>query len=300
MPEWWSAIEAFFAAGHWWAVIRAVLTVLLGLLLAQMLSTATRRFFSSRLDAHRVMILQRAVFYLLFALAVATALNELGFKLSVLLGAAGVLSVAIGFASQTSASNLISGLFLVGERPFSIGDVIKVGATTGEVLSVDLLSVKLRTYDNLFVRIPNETLIKSEVVNLSKFPIRRVDLALRVAYKEDLDQVRDLLLQVADANPLCLEEPKPLFVILGFGPSSIDLQFSVWARRAQVLELKNRMYLGIKRIFDAHGIEIPLPHTSLYAGSATAPIPIRLAEEPAASAAQPQRRITGAARNSDE
>lgn len=280
MPEWWSSIEAFLASGRWWSLVRALLTVLVGLLLARMLASATVRFFNGRLDAHRSMILRRLVFYLVLGLAVATALNELGFKLGVLLGAAGILSVAIGFASQTSASNLISGLFLVGERPFGIGDAIQVGGTTGEVLSIDLLSVKLRTFDNLFVRIPNETLIKSEVVNLSRFPIRRVDLLLAVARKEDIGRVRELLFAVAEANPLCLEEPGPLFIVAGFGASSIDLQFSVWAKRENFLELKNGMYEEIKRAFDAHGIEIPFPHTSIYAGSVTEPIPIRFVNSP--------------------
>lgn len=280
MPEWWSSIEAFLASGRWWSLVRALLTVLVGLLLARMLASATVRFFNGRLDAHRSMILRRLVFYLVLGLAVATALNELGFKLGVLLGAAGILSVAIGFASQTSASNLISGLFLVGERPFGIGDAIQVGGTTGEVLSIDLLSVKLRTFDNLFVRIPNETLIKSEVVNLSRFPIRRVDLLLAVARKEDIGRVRELLFAVAEANPLCLEEPWPLFIVAGFGASSIDLQFSVWAKRENFLELKNGMYEEIKRAFDAHGIEIPFPHTSIYAGSVTEPIPIRFVNSP--------------------
>lgn len=280
MPEWWSSIEAFLASGRWWSLVRALLTVLVGLLLARMLASATVRFFNGRLDAHRSMILRRLVFYLVLGLAVATALNELGFKLGVLLGAAGILSVAIGFASQTSASNLISGLFLVGERPFGIGDAIQVGGTTGEVLSIDLLSVKLRTFDNLFVRIPNETLIKSEVVNLSRFPIRRVDLLIAIARKEDIGRVRELLFAVAEANPLCLEEPKPLFIVAGFGASSIDLQFSVWAKRENFLELKNSMYEEIKRAFDAHGIEIPFPHTSIYAGSVTEPIPIRFVNSP--------------------
>lgn len=286
MWEWWSAVEAYFASGRWWVFVGALFTVFVGFLLARALAAATSRFVSSRLDAHRSMVLQRAVYYLVVGLAVATALNQLGFKLGVLLGAAGIVSVAIGFASQTSASNLISGLFLVGERAFSIGDTIQVGSTRGEILSVDLLSVKLRTFDNLFVRIPNETLIKSEVINLSRFPIRRVDLMLSLARKEDIGRVRELLFSVAEANPLCLEEPKPLFIVVGFGPFSTDLQFSVWAKRENYLELKNTIYEQIKLAFDAHGVEIPFPHTSVYAGSTTEPIPIRFVNTPPDEAGQ--------------
>jgi small-conductance mechanosensitive channel len=92
--------------------------------------------------------------------------------------------VAIGFASQTSASNLISRLFLMIERPFSIADVIRVGNTTGEFISIDLLSVKLRNVDSFFVRIPNETMIKNEVTRLTKFPVRPADLKVGIAYKD--------------------------------------------------------------------------------------------------------------------
>jgi small-conductance mechanosensitive channel len=186
--------------------------------------------------------------------------------------------VAVGFASQTSASNLISGLFLLAERPFSVGDIIKVGDTTGEVIGIDLLSVKIRTFDNLFVRVPNESLIKSEVTTLTKFPIRRIDLKIGVAYKEKMARVREVLRAVAEKNPLCLEEPPPLFIFLGYGDSALEVQFSVWGKRENYLALRNAILEEIKVAFDAAGIEIPFPHRSLYTGSITDPFPVRIVE----------------------
>jgi small-conductance mechanosensitive channel len=257
--------------------VLAFLRVLgVGLILARLVAYALRRAFKEPPDPHRATLIQRGVYYLLLVLFSVAALRELGFDLSVLLGAAGILTVAIGFASQTSMSNLISGLFLIGERPFVVGDLIKIGTTVGEVLSIDPLSVKLRTFDNTYVRIPNESIIKSEVSTLTKFPIRRIDLQLGVAYREDIATVRDLLLSVADQNPLCLEEPKPLFIFQGFGDSSIDIQFSVWVKREEYLTLKNTIQEQIKVAFDEAGIEIPFPHRSLYAGSVTQPFPVRI------------------------
>jgi small-conductance mechanosensitive channel len=119
-------------------------------------------------------------------------------------------------------------IFLMMERPFSIGDVIRVDSTTGEVISIDLLSVKLRTFDNLFVRIPNESMIKTQVTTLTKFPIRRADMPIGIAYKEDIERVKSILNDLADKNILCLTEPAPLFIVLGFGTSSVDIQFSVF------------------------------------------------------------------------
>ncbi len=171
---------------------------------------------------------------------------------------------------------MISGLFLLGEKPFQVGDYITVGERTGEVLSIDALSVKLRTFDNLFVRIPNETLIKSEVVTLTRFPIRRIDLKIGVAYKEDIGRVQEVLVEVADRNRLCLDDPPPLFIFLGFGDSSLDLQFSVWATRENYIELRNTIHTEVKAAFDAAGIEIPFPHRSIYTGAVTKPFPVEV------------------------
>ncbi len=261
------------------SVAQAFIFIFVGFLVARLLSALSAKLTQKRFTAHGLLILKRAVFYSVFGLFIISALKQLGFDLSILLGAAGILTVAIGFASQTSASNLISGLFLMFERPFSINDIIRVGQITGEVISIDLLSVKLRTFDNLFVRIPNETMIKSEVTTLTRFPIRRADLLIGIAYKEDIERVKKLLETIADKNPLCLDEPPPIFILNGFGASSIDIQFSVWAKRENFLQLKNSIYTEIKIAFDEHGIEIPFPHMSLYTGSESAPLPIKVVSD---------------------
>jgi small-conductance mechanosensitive channel len=258
------------------AVARALLQLALGWLLAHLSAKGARRLLQQRMDSHHLQLWRRGIYYSILTLFTLSALRELGFDLGVLLGAAGILTVAIGFASQTAASNLISGLFLLLEKPYKVGDIIKVGTTSGEVLSIDPLSLKLRTFDNLYVRIPNETLIKSETTTITRFPIRRIDIMLGVAYKEDIEKVRTALGAVSHANPLCLEEPKPLFIFRGFGESSLDIQYSVWAKRESFLELKNSIHEEIKNAFDAAGIEIPFPHRTLYSSSVTEPFPVRV------------------------
>ncbi|WP_027710394.1 mechanosensitive ion channel family protein [Zooshikella ganghwensis] len=252
----------------------SLIIVIIGFLLAKISSKAIVKFSKDKLTQHQTLIFQRISYYLIILLFLVTALQQINVDLGVIIGAAGILTVAIGFASQTSASNVISGIFLIGEKPFSVGDTIRVGSTLGEVLSIDLLSVKLRTFDNLFVRIPNETIIKSEVTTLTRFPLRRFDLAIGVAYKEDLEKVRTVLLKVAADYNLCLEDPEPLFMLLGFGDSSINIQFSVWTKRENLLELKNGIITRVKSAFDENNIEIPFPHLSLYTGSQTQPFPV--------------------------
>jgi small-conductance mechanosensitive channel len=261
------------------SVLRALVIVVIGYVLAKIASLTMQRVFKESANRHQAMLFQRGVYYLVLGLFVFAGMVELGFNPGVLLGAAGILTIAIGFASQTSMSNLISGLFLIGEQPFAIGDLIKVGDTVGEVLSIDLLSIKLRKFNNTYVRIPNETLLKAEVSTFTKFPIRRIDLPIGVAYKEDIVKVQEVLQEVADKNPLCLEEPQPLFIFKGFGDSSIDLQFSVWVRREEYLTLLNSIQMDIKVAFEQEGIEIPFPHRTLYTGSVTEPFPVTLVSE---------------------
>ncbi|MGI0115354.1 mechanosensitive ion channel family protein [Zooshikella sp. RANM57] len=253
----------------------SIIIIIIGFFLAKIASKAIVKLGKDKLTQHQTLIFQRISYYLIILLFLVTALQQINVDLGVIIGAAGILTVAIGFASQTSASNVISGIFLIGEKPFSVGDTIKVGSTLGEVLSIDLLSVKLRTFDNLFVRIPNETIIKSEVTTLTRFPLRRFDLAIGVAYKENLEKVRTILLKVAEDYNLCLEDPEPLFMLLGFGDSSINIQFSVWTKRENLLALKNGIIERVKNAFDENDIEIPFPHLSLYTGSQTQPYPIQ-------------------------
>lgn len=258
---------------------RAALTLVVGLVLARVVRNVLSKTLRSRMGAQEAMLIRRLVYYTLLALVILTVLRQLGFQLGVLLGAAGIATFAIGFAAQASVSNLISGLFLIAERPFIVGDLLEVDGKRGWVVSIDLLSVNLRTFDNLMLRVPNEALIKSTFVNLTRFPIRRIDIEVSVAYKEDTAKVREIMFEVANRNPLCLDEPIPRFIYKGYGDSGLELQFSVWAKRENFLQLMNSVREEIKAAFDEVGIEIPFPHRTLYTGSVTEPFPVRMVSD---------------------
>jgi small-conductance mechanosensitive channel len=266
------------------ALIRAAVLLFVGLPLALLLSKWVRGWVARQSNPQRGLVIGKLIWYAGLLTILVTTLSELGFSLAPLLGAAGVLGIALGFASQTSVSNVISGFFLMAEQPFVVDDVIQVGTTTGRVLSIDMISVKLRTFDNRFIRIPNETIVKSEVTTVTRFPIRRVDVKVGVAYKEDIGRVREILLDVAERNPRCLIEPEPVIVFQGYGESSLDFLFGVWASREHWLELKNSIHEEIKRRFDDEGVEIPFPHRTLYVGAETDPFPVRVVPDLASEA----------------
>lgn len=133
-------------------VLRVLLTLAIGIPLIVLLKKLTKRIVTNRFSPQSELLIVRFVYYLSMLILLVSVLNEFGFKLSALLGAAGVVGIAIGFASQTSVSNIISGIFLISEKPFVAGDFIEVAGIRGTVESIDLLSLKLKTPDNQFVR----------------------------------------------------------------------------------------------------------------------------------------------------
>ncbi len=255
---------------------RVVVYTLLSLLLLYTVSFVASRILLKRLSPHYAALVRKLIFYIGASIILVSVMVEMGINLTGVLATAGVAGLAIGFAAQTSLSNLISGLFLIGEKPFQIGDLVRVNDILGVVESIDLLSIKIRTLDNLFVRIPNEAMIKDPVTNVTRFPIRRMDIEIGVAYKEDVGRVMEILEELAAANPYALDDPAPLILFNNFGDSALQFKFGLWFEKSNYLKLRNSIMREIKERFDREGIEIPFPHLTLYSGSATDPFPVDL------------------------
>ena len=262
-------------------IIFAVIILVIGLLIIYGLTFIVKKILPKKWSRQRKMVVNRFIQYSGYVSLFFILISELGLtkSLTAIFGAAGVIGIIIGFASQTSIGNIISGFFLVSEKSFELGDVIRIGDKTGTVYSIDLLSIKIKTFDNLLLRIPNQTVISSEVINVTRFPIRRLDFNVSVAYKEDLGKVVSVLENVAKNNPLSLEEPESIIVFNNFGDSGIDILFGVWFEKTNYLQVKNSIFMEIKQAFDAEGIEIPFPHVSVYTGEATKPFPFISAEK---------------------
>jgi small-conductance mechanosensitive channel len=192
-----------------------------------------------------------------------TVFHWLGIDLSGLLGAAGIAGVAIGFAAQTSVSNVISGLFVMTERAFKLGDFIQVDGISGTVESITLLSVRLQTPESQMVRIPNETIIKANMINFTYFPLRRFTMTVGVAYGTDLRKLKDVLLDIASKNAFSVTDPVPVVIFDSFADSSISILFGVWGKTAEFPDLKNSLMVEVAERFAAEGISIPFPQITV-------------------------------------
>ncbi len=269
----------YFSAKNLETFLRILVILVVGLIIIYSIAWVIRKFLPSRWSKQRKMIINRAVVYTGFVTLLFIIISELSIDLAPIFGAAGVIGIVVGIASQTSIGNIVSGFFLVSEKSFEIGDVIRIGDKSGVVYGIDLLSIKVKTFDNLLIRIPNQTVISTELTNITRFPIRRLDIEISVAYKEDLERVKTILEQIAKNNPLCLEEPAPLIIFKNFGDSGIDILLGVWFEKANFLKVKNSIFQEIKKTFDEEGIEIPFPHVTLYTGAETKPFPVTTKKE---------------------
>ena len=228
-------------------ILMCLLFGLLGLSVAGLANLAVNRIFRSVHQVHVKFLLTRLVRYsiaLLFALSV---LMTFGVDSSILLGTAGVISVGAGFAARGSISNLISGFVLIAERPFMVSDLIRVGEVEGQVLSIDLLAVRLATLDNLMVRIPNDQINSNATINLTHFPIRRINVSMILDYDQSTEELDAILSRIADDEPLILKEPQPTILYDSLRLDGQHLTFCSWTARADYFNARTALFRQITR-----------------------------------------------------
>lgn len=250
------------------SAVRIALLILLGIPVLRWSRRKLQQICTQHFSQHTSILLGRIFFYGGIAFIIVTVLHEFGFNVTALLGVAGVFGVAIGFASQTSISNIISGFFLVVERPFSIGDTIKSGEITGVVESIDLLSMNIRTLDNKLVRLPNEAVLKNNVINLTYYPIRRIDFVLSVPYADDIEHIKSDVYSVIKNNTLCLTDPHPIITIQKIGQHDFDTEMRtfftirVWVAKENFSSMSGVLMQQLKEQFDKDKRIITILHTN--------------------------------------
>lgn len=244
-------------------IIRVVLAIVIGIVVVALIVSILKRFVKKRTDSRTSAVIIKVAQYLGIAVIVFNAFDAARVDLSALLGAAGIAGIAIGFAAQTSVSNFISGFFLLSEKTFGEGDSITVDEITGSVYSVDSLSVKVRTFDNKLVRIPNETLIKTNVLNLTRFPVRRFNMELTVLKNTNIEYVRKVLLDCAMKNHLVLRNPEPLFLVNRFGQNGLELLLGLWFAREDWVPGMNSIHIDVQKALKEADIDYAFPVVSL-------------------------------------
>ncbi|USQ13434.1 mechanosensitive ion channel family protein [Legionella lytica] len=245
----------------WDHIAFSLMLLFFGYFFAKKISALVGKFIENKFSKHHAMLFSRVVYYGLFLLFLVSALHEMGFKLTILLGTAGLFTVALSFASQTAASNLISGVFLLFERPFKVGDVISIKDIKGTVETIDWLSTKIKTSDNRLIRIPNEALIKSEITNLSIYPQKRDEIVLRIDSIHNISNIKMLLRDICDECVHILPKPGTKILLSQMLDKGVELKVLYWSKTDLAL-VRDELLTAIKTSFEREAITF-LPERAL-------------------------------------
>ncbi|ALM76243.1 mechanosensitive ion channel family protein [Thermococcus barophilus] len=208
-----------------------------------------------------VQLKAKLFYYSLLTVAFLIALNIAGFtgKLTTIIAAAGITGIILGFSAQTVIANFISGIFMYFDKPLKIGDPVEVAGYSGVVNDIRILSTRIRTWDGVLVRIPNEKVFTSEIKNLQKFPARRVDVIIGIAYKEDVSRAIEVIKKTLEEMPLVLAEPEPAVYVDELADSSVNIYVKAWAPSEKWFDVRITILERLKKALEREGIEIPFP-----------------------------------------
>ena len=248
--------------------------LLIGMLIAVFwFSSRTKRFLFNRflvksgLDRALQYAIAQIVSNLVLVVGIFIVLENTGIHLGALTVFAGAVGVGVGFGLQNIASNFISGLVILAERPITIGDRVEVAGVAGQVELIRARSTVIRTNDNIAMIVPNTKFIDSPVTNWTYGDPRvRFRVPVGVAYGSDVNKVRDALIAAGAAHPHVLQDPAPSVFLKQFGESSIEFELVVWSSEMshRPSRFKSDLNFAIEEKLREAGIEIPFPQRDLH------------------------------------
>jgi small-conductance mechanosensitive channel len=244
------------------------------------ISSVLLEHFSSRtrwIDVRTLPLFDIAAKIVVIGLAIYFGFLAWEINLTAWLASAGIIGIAVGFAAKDTLANLFSGIFILADAPYKVGDYIVVdGSLRGQVTRIGMRSTRVLTRDDVEITIPNSLIANSKIVNEmgGPSPRQRVRVQIAVAYGTDIDLVQQVLLRSWIGVSGVLTSPEPRVRFRRFGESGLDFELLVWIEespiRGKVLhELNSRVY----KAFLAAGIEIPYAKRDLYIKQMPAPLP---------------------------
>ena len=189
--------------------------------------------------------------YALYIVGLLMILHILGVNTAGIVTVIGAASLAIGLALKDTLGNIASGILLLFLHPFRASDYIECGSLKGKIVGVGLFNTTLISLDGLYVSAPNSMLWGAPIVNFSRNPSRRLDLAFEKAMNE--------MKQLVNADPEVLKNPEPSFFVSSLDDSSVAVNLRIWVKTANYWDMRCKYMKAVKERFDEVGISIPFP-----------------------------------------
>jgi small-conductance mechanosensitive channel len=262
------------------SVLKFILILFISTLLAKILALYLRRSLKDRVSKDVRETTIKILYYGILTIVFFSNLPLIGINPSGLLLAGGVAGIVLGFASQNIVGNLVSGVFLMAERPIKIGDQVQINDVSGYVIDIRIISTLIRTYDGLLVRIPNQQVFTTNITNIVGHPVRRFEYTIRIRYSDDANAAIFLIKDLIDKEPFALLNPSPSVFVNDLGDSSVNIAVRIWAPVNEWFGIKTRILWDIKQTLEENGIEIPLPQRIVHIQTDTKKVPDELVPVP--------------------
>lgn len=258
----WNQVKSWtknFLDGYGLVIAKALVVFVLGLLVISVIKKLVKKNStkSRKIDNSAASFITSIVALIAYVILIIVFIASLGFSTAGIIAALSSVMLAVALGLQNTLASLANGILLIFTKPFKAGDFVDIGGTSGTVKEIKLFSVKLVTPDNLTVVIPNNTVFGSTMINYSKMPVRRLDIAISVAYGTDVDKVKTLVNEYVAKDERVKKEPAHFFRLTEFGASSLDFTLRVWVDASEFWNVKFDLMEGILKLFNEHGIEIP-------------------------------------------
>ena len=192
------------------------------------------------------------------------ALTALEIDVTPIAAAIGATGLVVGLALQGTLSNFASGLMILVNRPFDVGNIVTAAGITGKVDEMNLVSTKFRTFDNQTIYVPNNEIWENVITNITANTMRRVDLDFGIGFGDDFEQAEQIIRDVAQSHELVYSEPPPEVVMHELGESSVNIICRSWAKTSDWWQVKTDLVREVKRRFDAAEITIPYPQRDIH------------------------------------
>ncbi|MBN73760.1 MAG: mechanosensitive ion channel protein MscS [Gimesia sp.] len=273
----WSGIKGWFVSKEGgqrmgWNLGKFLLILFLTWVVARVGSTVIswlleRKVRLTQLAENLISGTIRNVIYLV---GFAVALTALEVDMTPVLAAIGATGLVVGLALQGTLSNFASGLMILINRPFDVGDVVTAGGVTGTVKQMNLVSTNFRTFDNQTIHVPNNSIWNGVITNITANKVRRVDLEFCIGYSDDFEQAEQIIRDVLADQELVLREPEAVVVTHALADSSVNIVCRPWAKTTDWWAVKTAVTREVKRRFDQAGISIPFPQQDIHVYSTDA------------------------------
>jgi len=217
-----------------------------------------------RVDETLKPVIASIVRYGILVLVLIAVLAQFGIQTTSIIALLATAGLALGLALQGTLQNIAAGIMLLFLRPFRVGDYIDAGGISGTVNEIGLFTTHMRTYQGIYLEVPNGQLWNSAILNYSRVEARRLDIVVGISYSDDIDKALAALLELMTSDSRANAEPEPQVMVKELADSSVNINLRCWADPGDYWSLLFDLNKAVKQRLDAEGISIPFPQRDVH------------------------------------